>query len=75
MAKGKQQKKKRMKKYKGKYVTANRLDMSKGGRVKKAVGGSPKYGDKKVINGVEQEFTPQGFKPIKSNQKQPIAST
>ncbi len=32
-------KKKRIKKYKGKYVTADRLDMSKGGRVKAAVGG------------------------------------
>ena len=32
-------KKKRTKKYKGKYVTADRLDMSKGGRVKAAVGG------------------------------------
>ena len=41
MAKGKQQKKKRMKKYKGKYVTANRLDMSKGGRVKAQRGGLP----------------------------------
>ena len=33
------QKKKRIKKYKGKYVTANRLDMSKGGRVQANIGG------------------------------------
>jgi hypothetical protein len=32
MARKKQQKK-RLKKYQGKYVTADRLDMSKGGRV------------------------------------------
>jgi len=38
MARKKQQKK-RLKKYQGKYVTADRLDMSKGGRVQKAVGG------------------------------------
>ncbi|MDB4730473.1 hypothetical protein OAF13_00305 [Akkermansiaceae bacterium] len=41
MKKNKQQKK-RLKKYKGKYVTADRLDMSKGGRVKAAVGGKQK---------------------------------
>jgi len=35
----KKQQKKRVKKYKGKYVTANRVDMSKGGRVKAQVGG------------------------------------
>jgi hypothetical protein len=35
-------KKKRTKKYKGKYVTADRLDMSKGGRVKAQVGGIQK---------------------------------
>ena len=39
MARKKQQQKKRLKKYQGKYVTANRLDMSKGGRVKAQVGG------------------------------------
>jgi len=33
MARKKQQQKKRLKKYQGKYVTADRLDMSKGGRV------------------------------------------
>jgi hypothetical protein len=38
MARKKQQKK-RLKKYQGKYVTANRVDMSKGGRVKAQVGG------------------------------------
>ncbi len=37
MKKNKQQKK-RIKKYKGKYVTADRLDMSKGGRVSYALG-------------------------------------
>ena len=41
MARKKQQKK-RLKKYKGKYVTADRLDMSKGGRVKAQVGGIQK---------------------------------
>ena len=41
MARKKQQKK-RLKKYKGKYVTADRLDMSKGGRVKAQVGGMQK---------------------------------
>jgi hypothetical protein len=39
MARKKQQQKKRLKKYQGKYVTADRLDMSKGGRVKAQVGG------------------------------------
>ena len=43
MAKKYKQKKKRMKKYKGTYVTADRLDMSKGGRVTMANGGSSKY--------------------------------
>jgi|DEB0MinimDraft_10_1074344.scaffolds.fasta_scaffold03291_4 hypothetical protein len=38
----KKQQKKRVKKYQGKYVTANRLDMSKGGRVKAQVGGMQK---------------------------------
>ena len=38
----KKQQKKRVKKYKGKYVTAERLDMSKGGRVKAQVGGIQK---------------------------------
>ena len=42
MARKKQQQKKRLKKYQGKYVTADRLDMSKGGRVKAAVGGMQK---------------------------------
>ena len=41
MARKKQQKK-RLKKYQGKYVTADRLDMSKGGRVKAQVGGMQK---------------------------------
>ena len=41
MARKKQQKK-RLKKYRGKYVTADRLDMSKGGRVKAQVGGMQK---------------------------------
>ena len=40
MARKKQQKK-RLKKYQGKYVTADRLDMSKGGRVSLAHGGQP----------------------------------
>ena len=39
MARKKQKQKKRLKKYQGKYVTADRLDMSKGGRVKAQVGG------------------------------------
>ncbi len=38
MARKKQQKK-RLKKYQGKYVTADRLDMSKGGRVQAQMGG------------------------------------
>ena len=64
MAKGKQQKKKRMKKYKGKYVTANRLDMSKGGRVSLQEGGNPpKYGDTRVKNGVKEQFSPVGWNP------------
>ena len=41
MARKKQQKK-RLKKYKGKYVTADRLDMSKGGRVSYRRGGPRK---------------------------------
>ena len=43
MKKHKQQKK-RVKKYKGKYITANRLDMSKGGRVSYAKGQTVKDG-------------------------------
>ena len=40
MARKKQQQKKRLKKYQGKYVTADRLDMSKGGRVNFKEGGT-----------------------------------
>ena len=41
MAKGKQQKKKRNKQYRPKYVTGGRVDYSKGGRVSLAHGGMP----------------------------------
>ena len=68
----KKQKKKRMKKYKQKYFTGGRVDYSKGGRVSLQEGGNLKYGDKKVIDGVEHEFTPQGFEPVKSVTKKPI---
>jgi hypothetical protein len=44
MARKKQQKK-RLKKYQGKYVTADRLDMSKGGRVQAQVGGMQRRGE------------------------------
>ena len=70
MAKGKQQKKKRMKKYKGKYVTADRLDMSKGGRVKKAIGGRPQ----KTVRDEEQKMiTPKVTAP-KGKRLPPSAS-
>ena len=72
----KKQKKKRMKKYKQKYFTGGRVDYSKGGRVSLQEGGNLKYGDKKIIDGVEQEFTPVGWKPMQTNEpKQPVAST
>ena len=54
MARKKQQKK-RLKKYQGKYVTADRLDMSKGGRVRYAIG-------KKVTKGIT---------PIEDKDKKP----
>ena len=41
MARKKQQKKKRNKQYRPKYVTGGRVDMSKGGRVSLAHGGQP----------------------------------
>jgi hypothetical protein len=70
MAKGKQQKKKRMRKYKGKYVTADRLDMSKGGRVKKAIGGKPQ----KTVRDEEQKMiTPKVTAP-KGKRLPPSAS-
>ena len=46
----KKQKKKRNKKYRQKYTTDNRLDMSKGGRVSYQVGG---------LNGREEKFDPR----------------
>jgi hypothetical protein len=63
MARKKQQQKKRLKKYKGKYVTADRLDMSKGGRVKAAVGG------------MQNRRLGDGLGPLKPNENEPIATT
>ena len=74
MARKKQQKK-RLKKYKGKYVTADRLDMSTGGRVKAAVGGIQQapISRKKPSMSIEREeetkrtqpqVTPKQAKPV-----------
>ena len=70
MARKKQQKK-RLKKYKGKYVTADRLDMSKGGRVKAAVGGIQKapISRKRPPMSIEREEEPMVSTP--STTKQP----
>lgn len=64
MAKG--NKKKRMKKYKKKYYTGGRIDMSKGGRVSLQEGGNPKYGDIRVTeDGVREQFSPVGWNPTR----------
>ena len=70
MARKKQQKK-RLKKYQGKYVTADRLDMSKGGRVQKAVGGRPQLSknwridqDQRVAT-PEKKPTPKPMQPVR----------
>ena len=70
MARKKQQKK-RLKKYKGKYVTADRLDMSTGGRVKAAVGGIQQapMSRKKPSMSIEREEEPMVSTP--STTKQP----
>ena len=60
----KKQQKKRVKKYKGKYVTANRVDMSKGGRVKAQVGGMQKAPGEKEDRPMSIEIkTPVKKKP------------
>ena len=60
MARKKQQKK-RLKKYKGKYVTADRLDMSKGGRVGFAPGGKTGFpGEKEFIIDITDGGGPGG---------------
>jgi len=71
MARKKQQKK-RLKKYKGEYVTADRLDMSKGGRVKAAVGGIQQapISRKKPSMSIEREEEPMVSTP--STKKQPL---
>jgi len=63
MARKKQQQKKRLKKYQGKYVTASRLDMSKGGRVKAQRGG------------IQNRRLGDGLGPLKPNENEPIATT
>ena len=70
MARKKQQKK-RLKKYKGKYVTADRLDMSTGGRVKAAVGGIQKAPMSRKVPPmfIEREEEPMVSTP--STTKQP----
>ena len=68
MAKG--NKKKRMKKYKKKYYTGGRIDMSKGGRVSLQEGGNPKYGDYRINkDGVREQFSPVGWNPTKEQPK------
>jgi len=73
MKKNKQQKK-RIKKYKGKYVTADRLDMSKGGRVKAAVGGRQQapMSRRRPPMSIEREEEPKELKPVQPVRK-PIA--
>ena len=63
MARKKQQKK-RLKKYKGKYVTADRLDMSKGGRV-----GYQRGGPKRKNDPIESKDV---FGNVSSSQAKPI---
>ena len=88
MKKNKQQKK-RVKKYKGKYVTANRLDMSKGGRVSYAKGQTVRDGlattelestKKKSTMPIEEEpkttkptVTPKQTTPV--TQSKPVQPT
>ena len=69
MAKG--NKKKRMKKYKKKYYTGGRIDMSKGGRVSLQEGGNPpKYGDYRINeDGVREQFSPVGWNATKEQPK------
>ena len=67
---GKGNKKKRMKKYKKKYYTGGRIDMSKGGRVSLQEGGNPKYGDIRVTeDGVREQFSPVGWNATKEQPK------
>ena len=70
MARKKQQKK-RLKKYKGKYVTADRLDMSTGGRVKAAVGGIQQapMSRKKPSMSIEREEEPMVSTPSTTKQQ------
>ena len=76
MARKKQQKK-RLKKYQGKYVTADRLDMSKGGRVQKAVGGLKKapINRRRPPMSIQREEKPKELKPIQPIKKKPIQKT
>ena len=68
---GKGNNKKRMKKYKKKYYTGGRIDMSKGGRVSLQKGGNPpKYGDYRINEeGVREQFSPVGWNPTKEQPK------
>jgi hypothetical protein len=72
MKKNKQQKK-RVKKYKGKYVTANRLDMSKGGRVGFQRGGPKRPGEQEpaAVNVGQPVPEPVMGKPEPTPQPQP----
>jgi hypothetical protein len=74
MARKKQQKK-RLKKYKGKYVTADRLDMSKGGRVKAAVGGlkkSPRNIEDRPMSIEREEETKKTQPKVTPKQAKPV---
>jgi hypothetical protein len=72
MARKKQQKK-RLKKYKGKYVTADRLDMSKGGRVGYQTGGPKRPGEQEppAVNVGQPVPEPVMKKPQPQPQPQP----
>ena len=81
MARKKQKQKKRLKKYQGKYVTADRLDMSKGGRVKAQTGGlkrRPVDIEDRPIQAVQvgelakSNDTRRGAESLRSDTVQPI---
>ncbi len=78
MKKNKQQKK-RNKKYTKKYTTDNRLDMSKGGRVKAAVGGKQEVSNtnnNKSTVSIEAEEEPKTTKPtVTPKQTTPVTQS
>ena len=66
-----------LKQYKKKYTTKDRLDMSKGGRVKAAVGGLKKapINRRRPPMSIQKEEEPKELKPIQPVKKKPIQKT